>query len=89
MHSVRVQSIEAAVNNILTEYFAKYDGNIGQISDLHNIVISNVERFIIQRIMHETMHNKKMAAQILGISRTTLSTKLANYSIKKDEDQIE
>jgi len=48
---------------------------------LHDIVMSDAESKLIQRILHHTKGNQVQAAKILGISRTMLFDRIQKYGI--------
>ena len=49
---------------------------------LYNLVLGQVEEPLFQEVMKYTNGNQSQAAEILGINRGTLRTKLKSYSIK-------
>lgn len=67
------------VRDCLDLYFEQLDGT--QPTDLHQLVISQVELPLFERVMQYTGGNQTKAAQVLGISRATLRKKLALYNI--------
>lgn len=48
-----------------------------EVSNLYNMVINEVERPLIQAVMEQCGHNQSKAAQMLGLSRSTLRKKMA------------
>jgi transcriptional regulator with PAS, ATPase and Fis domain len=46
-------------------------------------VLANMERDVIEKVLKETMFNKRRAADRLGISRPTLYQKLKRYGLKQ------
>jgi two-component system nitrogen regulation response regulator GlnG len=51
-------------------------------SGLHESVMSEVEKALIEIVLEETGGNQLRTASVLGITRTTLRTKIRNYGIK-------
>ncbi len=51
--------------------------------DLHNIVVSEVEKALISMVLKETDGNQLRAAKLLGINRNTLRSKIKKLGIKK------
>jgi DNA-binding protein Fis len=47
-------------------------------------MISILERGLILRALQKTKGNQVQAAQLLGINRSTLRSKMERYRIKKD-----
>lgn len=57
------------------DYLARLDGF--EVSNLYAMVINEVERPLIQAVMEKCGHNQSKAAQMLGLSRSTLRKKMA------------
>ncbi len=49
--------------------------------NLHTLIMEEVERVLIEKTLEHTKGNKKKAAQVLGINRNTLSSKIKKYKI--------
>lgn len=65
------------VRNAVLDYTAKLDGI--EISNLYEIVMLEVERPLIMTTLELCGHNQTKAAQMLGISRSTLRKKLSVF----------
>lgn len=74
------ESLREAVNNALTRYFDQLNGT--PPNNLHQMVIQQVEQPLFESVMSYTGGNQSKAAQLLGISRSTLRKKLAQYEIE-------
>ena len=61
-------------------YFSNLNGET--VSNLHDMVISEVEKGLLQAVLGKTESNQSEAARILGISRTTLRKKMDLYEIE-------
>ena len=72
--------LSGAVQAALTSYFNQLDGT--PPSDLYQLVIHQVERPLFETVMNYTRGNQSRAAALLGISRSTLRKKLAQYEIE-------
>lgn len=70
MSSTIKSCIEAAVNQYLTECQGKLTAG------LYTTVMLEAEQSLIRTVMAHTEGNQTAAAEILGISRTTLRNKL-------------
>lgn len=55
-------------------------------SDLHKTVIGEFEKALLDLVLHETGGNQMKSAVALGISRTTLRSKMRLYGITGGED---
>jgi len=54
---------------------------------LHQLIISGVEKPLIEVVLQETGGNRTQAANILGINRNTLRKKIQDYQIQcPDQD---
>ena len=60
-------------------YFEDLNGE--DPAELYELVISQVERPLLEIVMRETRGNISRAAQILGINRATLRKKLRLYQL--------
>ena len=73
------QTLSHQVTQALEGYFAQLDGL--EVVDLHALVISEVEKPLLQAVMNHTKSNQSKAAKVLGLSRGTLRKKLATYKL--------
>jgi Fis family transcriptional regulator len=72
--------IGKTVEKSLDEYFRKLDGEPPH--GIYDMVITHVERAMIESVMTRTNGNQTQAADILGLNRNTLRSKLAKYGIR-------
>jgi Fis family transcriptional regulator len=68
------------VRNALRQYFAQLDGN--DVSGLHMLVLSEVERPLIHAVLEHCGYNQSKAAHVLGLSRGTLRKKIHQYGLE-------
>ena len=81
-------TLPAADNSILSQhvraafrdYFARLDG-VG-VTHLYELVLSEVEQPLIQTVLEHCEFNQTKAAQVLGLSRSTLRKKMNLYGIE-------
>lgn len=73
------EPLSECVRNALDGYFKQLDGH--NISNLHQMVLQEVERPMLETVLSHTRGNQSRAAQLLGISRSTLRKKLAQYGV--------
>lgn len=64
----------------LQRYFAQLDGH--EATDLYAMVISEVEKPLIETVLEQCGHNQSKAAMVLGVSRSTLRKKMLQYGIE-------
>lgn len=67
------------VHQALTDYFSKLDGHVG--SDLYALVLGEVEPPLLRATLEHCAHNQTRAAQVLGLSRSTLRKKMQQYGL--------
>ncbi|HQU17222.1 MAG: Fis family transcriptional regulator [Chromatiales bacterium 21-64-14] len=67
------------VRTALERYFRDLDGY--EPGDLYRLVLEQVERPLLEVVMHHTGDNQTRAAAILGLNRTTLRKKLREHGL--------
>jgi Fis family transcriptional regulator len=72
--------IGKTVEKSLDEYFRKLDGEPPH--GIYDMVITHVERAVIESVMTRTNGNQTQAADMLGMNRNTLRAKLTKYGIR-------
>jgi Fis family transcriptional regulator, factor for inversion stimulation protein len=68
------------VRLMLSEYFDNLEGE--SVADLYNMVMSEVERPLLQVTLERCNYNQSRAATMLGISRGTLRKKISHYKLE-------
>ena len=68
-----------AVKRNVDRYFKDLNGQ--EPANLHELVLSQVERPLLEIVLREAKGNISKAAQILGINRATLRTRLKKYEL--------
>jgi Fis family transcriptional regulator len=68
------------VEKSLDEYFRRLDGEAPH--GIYDMVINHVERALIATVMQRAGGNQTQAADMLGMNRNTLRTKLSKYGIR-------
>jgi Fis family transcriptional regulator len=71
--------VAGQVDRALEDYFALLEGE--QPCDLYDVVMREVERPLLERVMQYVGHNQSRAAEVLGLSRGTLRKKLKDHGI--------
>ena len=67
------------VRNSLERYF--HDLNGEKTTNVYDMVISEVERPLLEAVMRHVKSNQCRAAELLGINRNTLRKKLKQYKL--------
>ena len=72
--------IGRSVEKSLEDYFRRLDGETPH--GIYAMVITNVERSLLAAMMHRAGGNQSQAADMLGLNRNTLRSKLSKYGIR-------
>jgi Fis family transcriptional regulator len=64
----------------LRNYFARLDGH--EATGLYAMVIGEVEKPLVETVLEQCGHNQSRAAQVLGLSRSTLRKKMVQHGIE-------
>lgn len=73
------QTLRACVTSVLGDYFAQVDHDM--ITDLYQMVLSEVEAPLLEAVMYQARSNQSKAAHMLGLNRGTLRKKLRQYNL--------
>ncbi len=68
-----------SVDKSLDEYFKRLDGETP--TGVYDMVIGHVERALLTSIMARAEGNQTQAADMLGMNRNTLRSKLVKYKL--------
>lgn len=77
-------SIQKSLHQNMDRYFASLDGN--DPCNVWHMVMSSVEKSLLEKIMEKTEGNQSKASQILGINRSTLRKKLITYNLLDNQN---
>ncbi|MBF7731055.1 DNA-binding transcriptional regulator Fis [Pseudomonas sp. N040] len=73
------QTLRGSVVKSLHDYFANLEG--ASVSDLYNLVLSEVEAPLLESVMNFVKGNQTKASEMLGLNRGTLRKKLKQYDL--------
>ncbi len=71
--------LNGCVRKALDKYFADLDGH--KPGDLYHLMLGEVERPLLEKVIQYASGNQTHAAEILGINRGTLRKKLKQYGL--------
>ncbi len=72
-------TLRSAVEKSLRRYFQNLEDE--PVTDLHQMVMSEVEAPLLEAVMRYTGNNQSKASIMLGLNRGTLRTKLKQYGM--------
>lgn len=78
-HSRTTEPLRDCVRSALNSYFRQLGGH--SAANLYQMVLCEVEQPLLETVMTHTEGNQTRAAEILGISRSTLRKKLALHNL--------
>lgn len=67
------------VRKSIERYFKDLNGELP--CNVYQLVLSEIEKPLLEVVMNYTEHNQSQASRILGINRNTLRKKLENYRL--------
>lgn len=67
------------IKQLVTQYFVQLQGH--DAVDLYAVVLSEVEKPLLEATLEQVGYNQSKAAKALGLSRSTLRKKLAQYGL--------
>ncbi len=71
--------LNGCVRKALDKYFSDLDGHTP--GELYQLLLGEVERPLLEKVMDYTKGNQTQASQLLGINRGTLRKKLKQYGL--------
>ena len=71
------QGLQELLYNLVTRFLAENKNK--SVSDLYDMILSEVEPPLLQAVMEKRRGNQLQAAKMLGISRGTMRKKLQRY----------
>jgi Fis family transcriptional regulator len=77
---INENEIARCVRRTLDGYFRDLDGE--KPAAIYDMVLSCVEKPLIEVVLHRVGGNQTQAAELLGLNRNTLRKKIKTYGIK-------
>ncbi len=72
-------TLRDSVEQALENYFSQLDG--APVTDVYQLVLSEVEAPLLEKVMEYTGDNQTRASAMLGLNRGTLRKKLKQYGL--------
>ena len=76
----RDSELSACVRKMMKQYFYDLDGE--GATDIYDMVVANVEKPLLEVVLHHAEGNQTRAAELLGLNRNTLRKKLTLHGIE-------
>lgn len=76
----RDSELSACVRKMMKQYFNDLDGE--DATDIYDMVVANVEKPLLEVVLHHAEGNQTRAAELLGLNRNTLRKKLTQHGIE-------
>ena len=82
-----MQELEYVTKNFLSDWLQKTVKKYINVMNgfdrghLHDLVITGVEKPLLEMVLNETNGNQTQAANILGMNRNTLRKKIQDYNL--------
>ena len=71
--------LKELVRKQIDQYFDELDGEMPQ--DLYDLVVGQVEHALLEATLAQSNNNQSKAAEMLGISRGTLRTRMKLFGL--------
>lgn len=71
--------LKELVKKQIDQYFDELDGEMPQ--DLYDLVVGQVEHALLEAALAQSNNNQSKAAEMLGISRGTLRTRMKLFGL--------
>ena len=68
------------MRKMMKQYFKDLDGE--GVTNIYDMVVANVERPLLEVVLHHAEGNQTRAAEMLGLNRNTLRKKLNQHGIE-------
>jgi two-component system, NtrC family, nitrogen regulation response regulator GlnG len=86
--SAENNDLESVARVAIAQLIARASTAGKPLADLHEIVVSAVERPLFELALKETRGNQIKAAEILGLNRNTLRKRLATLEVETGKARI-
>jgi Fis family transcriptional regulator, factor for inversion stimulation protein len=81
LSTVKTNSINNIITSELDDFFNDLDNN-ALPNNLYQVMLGQLEKPLLRKVMQYSQNNQTKAAKILGINRGTLGKKLSLYNIQ-------
>ncbi len=83
MSATKTEMKSPCLREVVASSVKQYLDDMGQTppNDLHDRIIREVERPLVEAVLEHTGGNQSKAADILGVTRSTLRTRIKRYGL--------
>ena len=83
MSATKTEMKSPCLREVVASSVKQYLDDMGQTppNDLHDRIIREVERPLVETVREHTGGNQSKAADILGVTRSTLRTRIKRYGL--------
>ena len=71
------------LSQLVASYLESNKETLLSLTDLHELIIQETERPLIELVLKKTRYNQSKTAAILGLNRNTLKKKMDSLNISK------
>ncbi|MFN7663013.1 MAG: helix-turn-helix domain-containing protein [Alphaproteobacteria bacterium] len=75
------------LSQLVETYLESQKENLFYLNNLHDLVIQEAERALIELVLKKTRYNQSKAAVMLGLNRNTLKKKMLALNLLKDREK--
>ena len=77
----RDSELSACVRKMMKQYFKDLDGE--DVTNIYDMVVANIERPLLEVVLHHAEGNQTRAAELLDISRGKIVTLIEKYGLPR------
>ena len=87
--SVTDFDLQVQIQQLVSYQVDRYlDRNVDEMENLHNVIRRSYEKPLFEAILTHTNGRRSRAAQLLGINRNTLHTRIEELAIQRVDSQF-
>ena len=79
---INIEAIKLLLESLVKKRLQQLDEEHKSVTHLHAMIVPELEQGLIEAVMEHCQHNQLQAANVLGINRNTLRSRLKKYNLK-------